>query len=626
MPRAVAEAGLADARPRRSTSCPPRSRAEAGRERFAPPRRAPRATSTSTSARASAASARSTCSSTSAARWSAASARSSATRGARRAGRVPARCCARDRDELDAFLDRVTINVSQLWRHPEQFDVARPRRAARARAQRGRIRAWSAGCSYGAEAYTLAAVAHERGAAGAHVAITGTDIDRAHGRARPRPASSPPGDARTRRRRRSWARWFTKRPTARFEALPELRAHRAASRSATCCASARGRGAYDLVMCRNTVIYFNDEVRDALHARLVTRAAARRLPRRRRHRARVRPGRHRPRLHPPLHLPEDLMDIAQYLPMFMAEAREHLQELNLAVVRVEETPDDRETVDEIFRIAHSLKGMSATMGFEGMASLTHHMEDVFELLKQRRGGLDRAAIDVLLECLDALEAAVDIDRGRRHRAPRPGRADRAPAGARARARAPRPRPPAAPDPAAMAAAAVAAGAPRRRTSSCTLDRRRAHAVRARLHGAGRRSPSTASSSPPPRTSDDVEGFDGREVEAWLATDARGRGRDRDRRAASPTSPAPSATELAAPPTSRRGRAAAEAAARRRRARRAAEPPRPPSADRPAAPKKAAATVRVDAERLDAAHAPHGRARRAPHARRVARRRGRRARA
>ena len=64
------------------------------------------------------------------------------------------------------------------------------------------------------------------------------------------------------------------------------------------------------------------------------------------------------------------MDTAQYLPMFMAEAREHLQELNLAVVRVEETPDDRETVDEIFRIAHSLKGMSATMGFEQMASLT----------------------------------------------------------------------------------------------------------------------------------------------------------------------------------------------------------------------------------------------------------------
>jgi two-component system chemotaxis sensor kinase CheA len=101
------------------------------------------------------------------------------------------------------------------------------------------------------------------------------------------------------------------------------------------------------------------------------------------------------------------MDISEYLPMFLAEGREHLQELNLAVVRIEEQPDDQDTVDEIFRIAHSLKGMSATMGFAGMAALTHEMEDVFELLRQRKGGLPREAIDVLLECLDALSAAVD---------------------------------------------------------------------------------------------------------------------------------------------------------------------------------------------------------------------------
>src|SRR5262245_38326937 len=101
------------------------------------------------------------------------------------------------------------------------------------------------------------------------------------------------------------------------------------------------------------------------------------------------------------------MEISEYLPMFLAEGREHLQELNLAVVRIEERPDDQDTVDEIFRIAHSLKGMSATMGFAGMAALTHEMEDVFELLRQRKGGLERAAVDVLLECLDALEAAVD---------------------------------------------------------------------------------------------------------------------------------------------------------------------------------------------------------------------------
>ena len=101
------------------------------------------------------------------------------------------------------------------------------------------------------------------------------------------------------------------------------------------------------------------------------------------------------------------METSEYLPMFLAEGREHLQELNLPVVRIEETPDDQDTVDEIFRIAHSMKGMSATMGFAGMAALTHEMEDVFELLKQRRGGLSRDAIDCLLQCLDALSAAVD---------------------------------------------------------------------------------------------------------------------------------------------------------------------------------------------------------------------------
>lgn len=101
------------------------------------------------------------------------------------------------------------------------------------------------------------------------------------------------------------------------------------------------------------------------------------------------------------------MDTSEYLPMFLAECRENLQELNLAVVRLEEAPDDRETVDAIFRIAHSLKGMAATMGYEGMATLTHKMEDVLELLRQRGGGLSREVVDVLLGCLDALSGAVD---------------------------------------------------------------------------------------------------------------------------------------------------------------------------------------------------------------------------
>src|SRR6476619_6737845 len=101
------------------------------------------------------------------------------------------------------------------------------------------------------------------------------------------------------------------------------------------------------------------------------------------------------------------METSEYLPMCLAKGREPLQGPTLAVVRIEGRPDDRETVDEIFRIAHSMKGMSATMGFSGMAALTHQMEDVFELLRQRAGGLARETVDVLLECLDALEGATD---------------------------------------------------------------------------------------------------------------------------------------------------------------------------------------------------------------------------
>ena len=64
-------------------------------------------------------------------------------------------------------------------------------------------------------------------------------------------------------------------------------------------------------------------------------------------------------------------------------------------------------MDEIFRIAHSLKGMSATMGFAQIAKLTHEMEDVFELLRQRGEGLTREAIDTVLACLDALTASFE---------------------------------------------------------------------------------------------------------------------------------------------------------------------------------------------------------------------------
>jgi chemotaxis protein methyltransferase CheR len=169
----------------------------------------------------------------------------------------------RDRDELDRFLDRLTINVSQLWRHPEQFDVL-ARDVLPELAEAGRIRAWSAGCSYGAEAFTLAAVCRSV-VPHADVSITGLDID-ARMIERARTGIFTPGDARA-VAPGLMTRWFTRLPDGRFEAVPALRAMcrfevgdllRVRPRAA----------AHDLVMCRNTVIYFTDEVRDALHARL----------------------------------------------------------------------------------------------------------------------------------------------------------------------------------------------------------------------------------------------------------------------------------------------------------------------------------------------------------------------
>ena len=101
-----------------------------------------------------------------------------------------------------------------------------------------------------------------------------------------------------------------------------------------------------------------------------------------------------------------------YMPMFLAEAREHIQELDLAVVALEADPTNRAQIDGVFRTAHSLKGTSATMGFAAMAELTHVMEDVFELLRQRAAGLREEAVTAVFACLDALRGAVEsIERG-----------------------------------------------------------------------------------------------------------------------------------------------------------------------------------------------------------------------
>jgi chemotaxis protein methyltransferase CheR len=166
------------------------------------------------------------------------------------------------KEELDAFLDRVTINVSQLWRNPEQWELLRTKVLPEF-AGRGRVRAWSAGSSYGAEAYTLAATCAEV-LPRARIEIVGTDIDRRMVE-RARAGVFSIDDARDAPRAQR-KRWFTE-VDGRLHADPKLR---------TLCRFETGdlltmrpaHQAYDLVLCRNTVIYFTPEVKDALHARI----------------------------------------------------------------------------------------------------------------------------------------------------------------------------------------------------------------------------------------------------------------------------------------------------------------------------------------------------------------------
>ncbi len=100
------------------------------------------------------------------------------------------------------------------------------------------------------------------------------------------------------------------------------------------------------------------------------------------------------------------MEASQYLPMFLAEGREHLQTLNVSLVRVERDPTDAASIEDIFRVAHTLKAMSGTMGFGSMESLTHEMESVMEGMREEGGELAPAAVETLFGCLDALERLV----------------------------------------------------------------------------------------------------------------------------------------------------------------------------------------------------------------------------
>ena len=101
------------------------------------------------------------------------------------------------------------------------------------------------------------------------------------------------------------------------------------------------------------------------------------------------------------------MDVSQYLEIFIEETKEHLQTLNEQLLVLEKEPDNSETINEIFRAAHSLKGMAGTMGYKRMQRLTHDMENVFSEVRSGKMTVSAELIDIVFQCLDALEEYLD---------------------------------------------------------------------------------------------------------------------------------------------------------------------------------------------------------------------------
>ncbi|WP_336883025.1 chemotaxis protein CheA [Priestia koreensis] len=101
------------------------------------------------------------------------------------------------------------------------------------------------------------------------------------------------------------------------------------------------------------------------------------------------------------------MELNQYLEVFIEESKEHLQNVNDQLLELEKQPDNLTIVNEIFRSAHTLKGMSATMGFEDLANLTHKMENVLDAIRNHKLQPSSQILDVLFASVDDLEAMVE---------------------------------------------------------------------------------------------------------------------------------------------------------------------------------------------------------------------------
>lgn len=106
------------------------------------------------------------------------------------------------------------------------------------------------------------------------------------------------------------------------------------------------------------------------------------------------------------------MDLNEYVGLFLDESMEHLQAINTSLLDFEQRMDDEAVIDQIFRSAHTLKGMAGTMGYDAIADLTHEMESALDLVRSKKQPATSELIDVLFVAAEQLETMVeDISRG-----------------------------------------------------------------------------------------------------------------------------------------------------------------------------------------------------------------------
>ncbi|RFB19044.1 chemotaxis protein CheA [Bacillus sp. HNG] len=100
------------------------------------------------------------------------------------------------------------------------------------------------------------------------------------------------------------------------------------------------------------------------------------------------------------------MEMDQYLEVFIEESKEHLQACNEHLLELEKEPENISIVNEIFRSAHTLKGMSATMGYDDLASLTHQMENVLDGIRNMKITVTPSLLDIVFKAVDYLEEMI----------------------------------------------------------------------------------------------------------------------------------------------------------------------------------------------------------------------------